>query len=256
MKEGIVKAYQHSFLMSDELFDSPYDFFKDCADDLEAHVNYLTPYILRENIKPQTDDGKFNLNYLSVDYCLGVDLPIYVSKEGNTKRAFIIAEDPLRNPNDERIKVSQEHTLLSTPFATHLDACRKQLKEYWDFHDALLNNQFNVYITDINKIWLKRNNVNKERIPGDLAINFKRTLQAEIELINPDIIIVYGKKSAMAYDDLNIPFNGVLKAFPHPSKSANGTWKKLFQITYPGIEKSCTAQNKVAYMIEQTLISA
>jgi hypothetical protein len=87
-------------------------------------------------------------------------------------------------------------------------------------------------------------------------MNFKRTLQTEIELVNPDIIIVYSKRSAIAYDGLSIPFNGVLKAFPHPSKSANGAWKKLFQINYPGIDKSCTAQNKVAYMVEQTVMSA
>lgn len=77
----------------------------------------------------------------------------------------------------------------------------------------------------------------KKGLPINLMEHFKETMQAEIKLVNLEMIIVYGKKAAFELRNRNINFEGRIVAFPHPSKSANGTWKKLLEQYYPGDNK-------------------
>lgn len=256
MFQEITNAFQSSFSMPDSILTEPYSFFKAWSEGLNDGLDYITPFFKRELIQPKTVDTVFLNKYNDQEYYLGIDLPIFISQDSNTKNVLIVAEDPLRDPTDKLIEVSKEHALLSTPFATHLDSCRKRLKEYWNFHESLLNNGFNIYITDINKLWLKKSVGVKATLPNDLMEHFKKTLQAEIKLVNPKMIIVYGKKAAFALHNMNINFKERIVAFPHPSKSANGTWKKLFDQYYPGDNKSCSAENKVQHMTSQIMVNA
>ncbi|MBE9586547.1 hypothetical protein IM792_19015 [Mucilaginibacter sp. JRF] len=250
---GIVTAFEKTFSIDRSAFVASYSFFCDCFENTDAHLSYVMPHLNRSQIQPITNDSLFITKYNDTNYYLGIDLPIYISKPGNIKNVVVVAEDPLRNPADPLISASKEYALLGTPFATHLESMRRALKEYWDFHHELLNNGFNVYITDINKIWLKATTGTKENIPGDLAEGFKQTLQAEINLLQPDLLVVYGKKAANAIDSMELQISAKRLMFPHPSRTANGTWKKLFSTHYPNVEKNCSSINKVAYMIEKTL---
>ncbi|TSJ44120.1 hypothetical protein FO440_08080 [Mucilaginibacter corticis] len=251
--QRLTDALHLTFSFDRSLLLTPYLFFKGCSDDPNAHISYKTPYLLRKDIQPNTSDQDFLNKYNDATYCLGIDLPIFISKTNNNKNAIIVAEDPLRNPLDPLISEARQHALLGTPFASHLDACRKSLKEYWDFHETLLNNDFNVYITDINKILLKKDNAIKEAFPQDLLMHFKSTLQSEIDLINPSVIIVYGKKASQALANMDIKTNGKIIEFLHPSKTANGAWKKLFSSHYPNLLMNCSAANKVAYMANKVM---
>jgi len=246
-KQSIATLFKYTFQTNDDFILKQYDFFKDwfCREDTN---NYITPFLRREHIVPQTIDKLFLKKYNSKEYWVGVDYPILLTKKSNKKNVLIVAEDPLRNFNDDLLIKSKEHVLLSTPFATHLSNCRKALKEYWGFHNYLLEAGYNVYVTDIHKLWLKKERNNKKEVlPSDLIENFKKIFQFEMEFIKPELVVTYGNTAKNALNEMRLGLDEKVLHFLHPSNTANGSWKKLF-LSLKSDNIQCTSENKIDYM--------
>ncbi len=175
---------------------------------------------------PLSNDEVFLNDFLSANYKVGVDLPTLISSSNTiNKTIMIIAEDPLRNMPPNEI-------ILSTPFGTHLETAKKgKQKIYWAISQMIFSMGYDLYYTDINKIWLKKNDLEKTEkkraIPSDLKENFSKTLDREISIFRPRLVITFGKPAKEAFEALNK--NIVHLPITHPAGTARGHWKKLLE---------------------------
>ena len=127
----------------------------------------------------------------------GIDLPTWFGDYNNNK-IIVLGIDPLRSQ-----KVFQEtgadfkrDVILGTPYAFHEKLSReKDCKSYWTFVDGLVNSNNFVYCTDIFKTYyFNEENKTRSYLDSDYTKNPNHLfiLKQELELIQPDIIIVFG----------------------------------------------------------------
>ncbi len=128
----------------------------------------------------------------------GVDLPTWFG-DFNNKRIVILGIDPLRNHKvfNESGANSKCDVIIGTPYAFHEKSSReKDCKSYWTLVEGLKNANNFVYCTDIFKTYYYKE-TEKIRSYSDLSYisneNHKKILEEELNLIKPDIIIVFGK---------------------------------------------------------------
>lgn len=176
-------------------------------------------------------------NFFDASYVVGVDLPVLIrnKRNSNNQTIIILGEDPLRGLDNKSNEV-----ILSTPFATHFEKYREKGmgRIYWNVSQYLLNNGFNIYYTDVNKIWLCQSKENgKINIPPILASVFKNTLRNEINSLKPRAIVAFGGLAKNTLVELK-QSNGI--PIKHP---AARNWKTILgQPTY---------NNRINYIIEQ-----
>jgi hypothetical protein len=128
----------------------------------------------------------------------GIDLPTWFG-DFNNKRIVVLGIDPLRNSkafNEIGADINQD-VLLGTPYAFHEKTSReKDCKSYWTFINGLINGGNFVYCTDIFKTYYFKE-YEKIRSYNDAPYvsneYHKIILKKELNLINPDVIIVFGK---------------------------------------------------------------
>ncbi len=203
--------------------------------------------IQRDGLVPRTNNLDFLLKFKNIEYQVGVDLPIFLTNDlKSNKTIFIVAEDPLRY-----FSHPQNGIILSTPFGIHIPENRSsRLKVYWEIIEHLIEMGFNVYLTDINKVWIKHIRNPKESIPGDLFESFKLALYWEIQTFNPELVIAFGNLASDSIKKYDL-YDGKLLELPHPSPSANRKWKEVLNRDKQSLPVRCTIENKLAYMKER-----
>lgn len=204
--------------------------------------------IERTKLFPKTRQKDFLSKFTDLNYQIGIDLPVLINPLQRSKKTiFIVAEDPLRS-----FEYPQKDVIFSTPFGTHIENCRtNNLRVYWDIIQNILNNDYNVYLTDIFKVWIKRKDSRKEFIKGDLFENFRSSLEQEIDAFSPQLIITYGKPASLLINRMNLSSNIKTISFAHPAPTANGSWKKILTSHYKDNTIQCTADNKINYINSQ-----
>lgn len=197
--------------------------------------------IKRNHLAPLTTDNVSLERFMDTDFQIGIDLPVLLRpKEDSNKTVFIVAQDPLRT-----FKNPQEGVIFSTPFGVHDIRCinDKKLMVNWKVTEWLLKEGYRVYITDVLKLWMKKEKERKERITRDLFENFQRSLLKEIEVFRPELILTYGTQASLLVQQAiqNSRIKNI--AFIHPAGTANGKWIKILA--------NCTAENKINYIINK-----
>ena len=122
----------------------------------------------------------------------GHDMPIWVSynQDPNAKRVMIVSQDPKRD-NDVR-----ENIYLSTPFGLHSKDWRNGNAQVRRIAHILMTNGYCVYLTDSMKFYAGDGNVVRQSIEENDRDGYKsvfsRVLNAEIEKVDPKVIIKLG----------------------------------------------------------------
>ncbi|HEX8316617.1 MAG TPA: hypothetical protein VF609_16560 [Flavisolibacter sp.] len=151
----------------------------------------------------------------------GIDLPVLLSSPGNSKAVIFISEDPLRRSKDPLDTI-----ILSTPFGIHL--LNKDNNPNRRFYRneillAFLTKGYNVYVTDIFKIWIKgfghKLNLRKNEVVYQNSIE---CLKKEIEFIknqyNTEIkIVTFGRPAEFAVRQIEYMFECEPTYLMHPS---------------------------------------
>jgi hypothetical protein len=128
----------------------------------------------------------------------GIDLPTWFG-DFNNKRIVVLGIDPLRNSKvfNEIGADIHRNVLLGTPYAFHEKNSReKDCKSYWTLIDGLKKAGNFVYCTDIFKTYYYKDNekIRSYNDPSYISNQYhKIILEEELNLINPDIIIIFGK---------------------------------------------------------------
>jgi hypothetical protein len=198
----------------------------------------------RKNLCPITSDEWFLDRFHDPALSVGVDLPVLIGREGASRRAFIIGEDPLRKKEHHHGDI-----VLSTPYALHDPHFRKGPGLlYWDLSFWLMDRGFGIYYTDIKKVWVKDhagkvNHGEKLAIPADLYEHFRESLIQEIKEFNPEVIITFGKDAHHSIAEMDLARKVV--SFIHPTFTASRHWRTQYGI------RPASRANKLNYMKEQ-----
>lgn len=137
---------------------------------------------------------------VSKNVCLkGIDLPTWFGNYNN-KKIVVLGIDPLRSENVfKRENNSDIHNdvIVGTPYAFHERETRENwCASYWTFVNALVESNNFVYCTDIFKTYYFNNSTKIRSYLDPEFVNnskHKEILIGELDIINPDLIIVFGK---------------------------------------------------------------
>lgn len=199
--------------------------------------------VKRQHLQPKTNQIDFINKYNDLEYQIGIDVPVLLSPEcDNKKTVFIVGEDPLRD-----FKNLSNDVRLATPFGVHMQEFRnKVLPVYWSVMEHLLARGFTVYVTDFYKLWIKHKDRPKLRYKGDILENFHAVFLKEIKAFRPKLIVTFGRPAYLQVKTVveDIP----ILSFRHPSRTANGHWKKILTSFYKQSDILCTDENKTLYM--------
>lgn len=189
-----------------ELFEQLKDIFVENIIDLEkAQIDNYYEYWLRNFNELKSNKLKVSDNLIHKNQMIqkksvlkGVDLPTWFG-DFNNKRIVILGIDPLRNHKvfKEAEADVKNDVILGTPYAFHEKSARdKDCKSYWTLVEGLKNANNFVYCTDIFKTYYY-NEIDKIRSYRDpdytKNLNHLKILKQELELVQPDIIIVFGQ---------------------------------------------------------------
>jgi hypothetical protein len=180
---------------------------------------------------------------------IGLDLPLlFTSDNPNAETVVIVGIDPLRKRKDFR-DFKPGNVIIGTPYALHSTFYREskgRTKSYSDFVKHVVSKGYNVYVTDIFKIWMNDSEkTEKDRFYfGDEISESNEVLLQEIEIIQPKIIIAFGNLVEKHLTKIRLSDEIKITKLPHPS-GANRNWGKA------------TFDQKVNYLcseIDKTLI--
>lgn len=155
--------------------------------------------------------------------------------------------------------------LLSTPYNLHhSDAKATKKNQYWDIIKILLG-KYNIYLTDLYKSYFVITELDGSRIISNTIQSYtqnpihKNLLESEIETVNPEGILCWGKDSRTAVSELleiklkdsRISYDDVREGYtisnkktkfistPHPSQLTRPkTWLTFYNINLPGKDPS------------------
>lgn len=169
--------------------------------------------------------------YRSTEYTIGIDLPVWINPKQNfnNKYVMILGEDPLRS-NHFQEQNEKSKIIISSPFGTHSKLRREGYNSLmWKISQRILSTGYGLYYTDINKLWIGKHDTSnssnkpsrprKMTLPQVLRNNFDRTLQEEINLMNPIIAIAFGKVAQEALRSIDMQ-KTQKKCFPHTAARA------------------------------------
>lgn len=141
----------------------------------------------------------------------GIDLPTWFGDFSN-KKIVILGIDPLRSEGVfKRENNANVHNdiVVGTPYAFHEKSTREGwCAGYWTFVDGLVKQNNFVYCTDIFKTYYyNKSSKTRSYLDSEFVSNSKHRdiLIKELELINPDLIIVFGKVAHKMLLEKNCP---------------------------------------------------
>jgi len=125
---------------------------------------------------------------------LAIDLPIYLANESSKVNVMICAMDPLSyHSNDNKIGIWNPFSILRNP-EKHKGS---DASNYAFFKP--LKNDFNLYITDIYKLYfMYKGKKSNKIIDYTILTSHKAILEQEIKIIKPEFILTLGKPSKTA----------------------------------------------------------
>jgi uracil-DNA glycosylase len=184
----------------------------------------------KENLEFEEYDQKISINELNKDFhpfvlnkcSFGVDLPVWFSESKKQRpKLLLLAMDPLRNFNNHD-KIS-----FNSPFSIHLSENNNYCSSIKE-----LSNNYDVYITDIFKLFFRDNKDHKNvsnKNPDfiNLDIHF-RIIQEEIKIFQPDMILCLGKHSLAGLHKLKI-------LHPEPQSTIGKLTEYTFQTDFKAI---------------------
>jgi hypothetical protein len=161
----------------------------------------------------QPQDDRFQADYDNAR-SVACDLPSLLSKGGQDV-VMLIAQDPYNNMTADGI-------WIGTPYALHIKKCRENLhtRQYLRLIDVLLDAGYQVYLTDIYKIYVHGKQLSRKDKKW-----FASLLEQEAELVKPAAVITWGRKAEYAIGKLKL--QAPHYAYPHPSGNARSAWAKL-----------------------------
>ena len=147
----------------------------------------------------------------------GIDIPILINdlSRKTTNTIMIVEQDPLRNyhfyAKRYNTTILSHNAIVGTPNALHCNPVSFYLK----LVEELINKGWNVYLTDVHKIYAPGLKGKK----GRLTANEITLLADELNVIRPTKVLLFGNEAKRAFS--KIPYSSINTIpFLHPSARA------------------------------------
>lgn len=154
----------------------------------------------------------------------GHDLPVWLKDPDKAKyRVLVLSQDPRRNKDEmQDVEIG-----ISTPFGLHSAKWRSNRNKglvHWLFKELIeeYGEELSVYYTDLYKLrGVDVRNVQKSKLDSPNLGYYKCILMKEIELFDPNIIFLMGKKAQQSFNTIkrDIAIKNVVPV-PHPNARA------------------------------------
>lgn len=176
----------------------------------------------------------------------GFDIPVLISKNGDkSKLMIIVGESPLR-------KGSEPKFLVGFPFAVDYKEEPYQCKVYKELFSKLLDEGYNLYITDIIKLWNKSKSKNLNVTAED-----EKVLNEELKILSGMYekihILLMGSNAQKWKVPEKVENCEITKIeIPHMSQQNWHTWKiKIYEETFMRLIK----ENKITQKDIESLVN-
>lgn len=185
---------------------------------------------------------------------MGIDIPVLISKPGNTETVMFIARDPQRNKDQVFCdNMPEEKIFIGTPFGIEIQECSELYKSYIN---QILESGINMYITDIYKFFTNQGSgsdfskYNIEEIsknPVELIIKEFQFLSDNFDC--KKIICIHSDSKAIIKKYLPKSISAEILEGPHPIGSRY--WNAERKSKIPGDTITIiTAPEKKNYLIK------
>lgn len=179
---------------------------------------------------------------------IGVDIPLFINNNNtNSETVVIIGIDPLRKRKDFN-DFDHGNVILGTPYALHSKFYREKrsrTKSYYYFVKHLVSKGYNVYLTDIFKIWMNDfKKTEKDRFFLSEETFFYEILITELEFIQPKVIVAFGDLVEEYLKKIKLSEKFEIIKLPHPSGSNNKKWKTI-------LKEECTCDKKIMFLCSE-----
>lgn len=154
----------------------------------------------------------------------GHDLPVWLNDPYKAKyKVLVLSQDPRRNKDEmQNVEIG-----ISTPFGLHSAKWRSNRNKglvHWLFKELIeeYDEELSVYYTDLYKLrGVDVRNVQKSKLDSPNLGYYKCILKKEIELFDPNIIFLMGKKAQQSFNTIkdDIAIKNVVPV-PHPNARA------------------------------------
>lgn len=196
---------------------------------------------------------------ISKPVIFGIDIPIFYPAVNPLGTVVLIGQDPLRNPKDRVLKdtklgyinkgINPSDVIIGTPFALHffnnpngIPKSYKFVHMYNDIVNGYLTKGYNVYLTDISKLYVKESQSNGNSSFKVLMRdpNYQKAcvdlLCSEISQLKKVVGCIFLGKTAHKIIENELKkcpcINNIKKVINHPSDTRSGTghWDGDFKI--------------------------
>ena len=153
---------------------------------------------------------------------IGLDLPTWININDKKPTIMFVAQDPLRSEYYDTC----HDIIVSSPFGVQDKEHRNSRhgEVYFSIFSELVENGYGVYLTDTNKFFLKSEN--STNFTKNNIQNYDEILRQEIEIVNPEIIVAFGKQAQHSVS--KIDGDKRILYLIHPSGAARGHIKKEY----------------------------
>lgn len=181
------------------------------------HIYGIPGEFLNKNIKTTTLEKNGSLY-------AGHDFPVWLNDSDKAQyRILVLSQDPRRNEDEMKDK----EIGVSTPFGLHSAKWRSNRNKglvHWLFKELIeeYGEELSVYYTDMYKLrGVDVRNVQKSKLDSPNLGYYKCILKKEIELFDPNIIFLMGKKAQQSFNTIkdDIAIKNVVPV-PHPNARA------------------------------------
>lgn len=208
--------------------------------DLTQNTNkdYVAPVIINQSngLGESISESSLNTYYkekTKYPKNMGLDIPVILKTKNGPSNGLIVilGESALRKYNGGKGKI-----ILGTPYAVHAGLNEpKQCYIYKSIFKKLLEGGYDLYLTDIIKLYWKGKNVKKIKTKKDIENNdtdittFKRELTILKKEYSPIYIVSWGETASGSMRNINNTFKD-----DNGDQSLNIFYNRFISIPHPG----------------------
>lgn len=205
--------------------------FDECSNPIEQPLWRFSSGITPYNDYDDTSNIPIPLThplFINQDNIVSYDFPVWFNLLAN-QRIMMVTQDPM--PRSKEWYKECRDAICSTTFGLHNASWRNKGnggRRMWLLIQRLINSQIGVYLTDCKKLYIQSVEGTHIKETQKQIETYSQLLRAEVETIQPSLIVSFGNESKKQLCSLLEGANVHILEVPHFSGQAQGAIRNFF----------------------------